>query len=433
MKKVASLLGLIGCGILAWQLFVQQRLSLSQPDIRGGVTRVADADGDRLYYLTTQWEKRVIYVGGSRTGSSSRTVSWLNTDLWAIDVATAQPVFRKRLKRSKENPDSAAMGVEQGVLWARLPELTGIRLADGVIVADRARIEAQNPSLAGLMPDPPEVGIFLPENMQPLKFVPGTGMIVRLDDARQVKIDPLTLEFTPYTPPRESNQGTAETHPDRKAVNRISYGMDWDAMVRGVAMRLTDGRGDWLGLLSDSEFDFATERKQISHQMNFTQPMRHRLYRGRLKTVETFFGPAAELHDLAVLPESPEFLMGGLLTHQPGGAKPQAALWRREPDSVFVLFRDRLGNDGRLQISRIAGPEGKAAWSTALPLSNMGTWLPGERYALMLGPAPSEPHSPIAEERENPSTHLVSIDLETGVIATFNPDLHRDWPVDETP
>ena len=63
--------------------------------------------------------------------------------------------------------------------------------------------------------------------------------------------------------------------------------------------------------------------------------------------------------------------MTGLLAAEAGGYQAQTALWRRDPDSVFVLSRDRLGEEGRLQLARVAGPAGKPVWSTALPLSNM--------------------------------------------------------------
>lgn len=80
--------------------------------------RVDDDHGDRLYYLTSQWEKRVSRAGSSRYSSNRKTTSWLHIDLWGLDAATAQPQFRKRLKKDKVNGDCAAMGVEQGILWA---------------------------------------------------------------------------------------------------------------------------------------------------------------------------------------------------------------------------------------------------------------------------------------------------------------------------
>jgi hypothetical protein len=37
----------------------------------------------------------------------------------------------------------------------------------------------------------------------------------------------------------------------------------------------------------------------------------------------------------------------------------------------------------------------------------------------------------MAEENENSSMQIVSIDLETGELKSFNPDLHRDWPAED--
>jgi hypothetical protein len=440
VKKVFTLLSIVVLGgiVLAWKwnIFGSQ-LFLSPPEIMGGVVRTDDAAGGRLYYLTSQWEKRVSRVGGSRSSSSTRTVSWLNTDLWELDAATAQPLSRRRIKRAKVHGDAKAMGMEQGVLWARIPELVGIRLSDGEIVADSAKIEARNPSLAGFMPKPAQAGIFLTESMQPLKFTTESGMVVRLDDARVVRIDPLTLEATPHVAPKEPDKvrpPSLETPspPTRMAPVSPANGMDWFAMVRGLAMQGPEGDGQWLGLLAEPELEQMRERHIVSHQMDFSVPRRQRLYRAEIKTLQEFLGPRMTYQNPVVLPESPEFLMAGLLIEEPGRNGEPSAMWRREPDSVFVLSRDRLGDEGRLQLARISGPKGVPVWSTALPFSNMSAWIPGERHAIMLGTDPSAQRSPMAEEGENPIHHVLSIDLKTGAIQSFNPGFHRDWPVQGT-
>ena len=125
--------------------------------------------------------------------------------------------------------------------------------------------------------------------------------------------------------------------------------------------------------------------------------------------------------------------MAGLLTQYSNRYNGQSALWRRDPDSVFVLSYDRLGDDGRLQLARISGPNGTSVWSASLPLSKLSAWIPGERHALMLGPNPSAKRSPMAEEGENPVMQVVVIDLVSGAVNSFNPDLHRDWPVEPLP
>lgn len=438
MKKFLSAL-LVIAGLI--MLIVKwgglgSRLSLSTPEILGGVVRIDDPSGGKLYYLTAQWEKRVSRSSG-RSSSSTRTVSWLNVDLWELDAATAQPLNRRRLKREKVNADAKAMGMEQGVLWARIPELVGIRLADGEIVADKAKIEARNPSLAGLIPKPPESAFFLTESMQPLKYTPETGMIVRLDDARLVRIDPLTLEATPHTesagkePEAAAPPGPESAAPSHgTAVVGLSNGMDWYAMVRGLTIEKPGGGMDWLGLLAEPELAQVQEGRGVSQQMDFSVPRRQRIYRAAMEQEEEFpFGPRWTYKNAAALPESPEFLMAGLLTQGPGGSSNQSAMWRREPDSVFVLSRDRLGEAGHMQLARVSGPKGTAVWSVALPLSAMSAWVPGESHGILLGPDSAAPRSPMAEEGENPVMQIVSVDLKTGELKSFNPDLHRDWPV----
>lgn len=438
MKKTLFILSLIvGFAFVAWKhsLFTGN-LTYGTAELLGGVVRTDDPAGGRLYYLTGQWEKRLTRIGNSRN-STLKTTSWHNIDLWEIDAATAQPLHRRRIKREKVNADCKAMGMEQGILWARIPELVGIRLSDGRLVADKAKIEAKNPTLAGLIPKPPGSAFFLTESMQPLKFDPDIGMIVRLDDARLVRIDPLTLEATPHTARPSDSKAPVPADPSalpvRSKVVSPSNGMDWYAMVRGLTIEKPGSLGDWLGLLAEDELARVKEQKTyMTHQMDFTTPRRHRLYRGELRHIDSFMGRSVEYHNLQPLPDAPEFLMAGLLTQGPGGFGRQSALWHRDPDSVFVISRDRLGDEGHMQLARISGPKGVPVWNISLPVTALSAWLPGERHAIILGPDPTAKRSPMAEENDNPVLQILSIDLTTGKLSTFNPDLHRDWPVDGT-
>lgn len=411
---------------------------LGPPDILGGVVRLDDDSGDRLYFLTSQWERRQ-NVRFGRSSSQRRTINWLYIDFWALDATTAQPVFRRRLKRAKVNPDSAAMGVDRGVLWARVPELIGIRLADGAIVADSARIEARNPALAGLLPKPPETAIFLTQEQQPLKFIADVGLVILLADAQRVRIDPLTLAATLYRTPSADGNAAAAVDPGRQPeassipISSLSNGMDWRALVRGLRIDSQTEVKPWLGLIAEDEFADPETLGQhvIANWWDYSKPQRQRLYRAELRPVENVYGKVLGMMNPVPLPEAPEFLMAGLLTEGEGSWRARSALWRRDPDSVFVLSRDRLGEDGHLQLARIAGPAGRVVWSGALPLSAMRLWLPAERHALMLGPDPAAPRSAMAEENENLAMQIVSIDLVSGALQSFNLDLHRDWPVGE--
>lgn len=431
MKKAFFFLLIAAVAGLTIWIRLSNRVSLGQAEILGGVVRTEIGDAERLYYLTSQWEKRIFFTSG-RASASRKTASSLNIDLWEIDAATAEPLSRRRLKRVEVNLDSTALGMEQGILWARIPELVGIRLADGVIVVDHEKIAQRNPSIAGVFPKPPETFQMLPSSMQPLRFSAEGGMVVRLDDAREVRIDPVTAEATPYIAKKQDAEPPAEAPPapPRTEVFSPRNGMDWAAMLRGIVLPPNADGKKWIGLLTEPDLAMMLENSALSSQMDFTKPQRSRLYRATLHEETSFMGTKIQHQNPTALPESPEFLMGGLLIQESSDSYTKSVMWRSEPDSVFVLSRDRLGDEGRMQIARISIDKGAPVWSVALPISNLSAWLPGEHHAIILGPDPSAPRSPMAEENDNTAHHILSLDLATGEWKSFNPDLHRDWPIE---
>jgi len=435
MKKAFFRILIVCISILAvWSVYNRfNRSSLAPAEILGGVIRMENEGSDRLFYLTSQWETRETY-SSSRVTSSKTTNSWLNVDLWEIDATTAQPLSRRRIKQAKVNADAKALGVEQGVLWARIPELVGIRLADGVIVADMEKIAARNPAIADLLPKPPETAFFLTASMQPLKFDPEAGLSVRLDDAREVRIDPISSEAFPYAAPQpESKPPTEPTSPAlRRKLISPAYGTDWSAMVRGLAIPQNGGDKEWLGLLTEADLEMMQEIKAISWQMDFTKPQRSRLFRAKLSGLTGALGTGEGYQNPTLLTESPEFLMAGLLTQEVSDHRNPTALWQRGPDSVFVISLDRLGDAGRLALTRVSAENGAPVWSVVLPLAKLSAWIPGEHHALIMGPAPSEKRSPMAAENDNPVLHILSVDLKTGAFQSFNPDLHRDWQMEDS-
>jgi hypothetical protein len=399
------------------------------PDIAGGIVRVATPAGERIAFVTTQWESRVITLGGGRhSGSTRRRISDVHADLWLLDAATAQPLQRLRLASAKQLGDVRALGVDQGVLWVQLPALVGIRLADGARVADRARIEAANPALAGLLPAPSEATVRLPSYMQRLLFTPGEGLVVVLEDARRVRIDPLTLQAAPAAAP-----GTAVPPAEgRLPMRSVAAGMQWNALLRGVSIGSDKQPRDWLGLIAEHELARIAKEGQATAVPDYAQPARYKLYRARYEPFDNFFGRHWRLRGVEPLPQATEYLQAGLLAENPD-LHQRRPLLRRGPDSVFLLHRERLGDDGRLQIARIAGPAGTPVWQTALPLSRLSAWMPGDRHALLVGAWNGAERHPTAELRDNPVPQIVALDLDSGAFASFNLDLRRDWPATAPP
>jgi len=89
----------------------------------------------------------------------------------------------------------------------------------------------------------------------------------------------------------------------------------------------------------------------------------------------------------------------------------------RNPDSVLILHRDRLGEEGRLQIDRVAGPKGRTLWKAALPLSMLQSVMPGDNSLVLAGVlfTPRQNNRPRDPMRDAHGT-LISIDLQTGAV-----------------
>lgn len=402
-------------------------IAFGPASISGGLLRLGSAQGERLVFITSQWESRYLYTGSS-TSRTRRGAQFLHIDLWQFDVATAQPVQRLRLATSKQLGDVAALGVDRGVLWARLPGLIGVRLADGAVVADRARVAAANPDIADMLPQPPAGPVFMTQQQQPLRFTPAEGLVVRLDDGRRVRLDPLTLKALPLAAAATDDKPAPAADPQRQLPHRLAQGNQWNAMVRGLPIGSTAARRlEWLGLVAEREVEPIGRTGQTTSVPDFTQPDRFRLYRGQLLPQQHLFGLRHRLKLVAPLPEAPEFLFAGLGVENPE-AHPAVALWRRAPDSVFVLHRDRLGEQGRWVLSRVAGPDGRVVWRAELPLSDLSLWWPGERHAVLAGRWAAAVRAPEAQPNEGASPQIVSVNLETGALAVFNLDAQRGWP-----
>ena len=404
--------------------------TLEQPSVLGGPLRYTDAGADRVYLLTQQWESRRSAIYG-RSSTSYRQESRLHLDLWVFDPATAQPLRRHRLHSEQSSVQAAPLGIDQGVLWLRGPELMGIRLSDGAVVADNARIAARNPTLRGLLPLPPPT-TFLTEAMQPLKFE--NGLVVTLSDARRVRIDPMSLEATlleaaaprsaaTAPSPRSAVAAAASSGAESLAVTRAKVVNMGELSLRDFLVKSVVVGNSWMGLMDQNDLKALRERRAYAVSPPRGPPQPQRFYRAGLQQEKGFLGLDLQLVDPVPLPDAPEFLTAGLLV----GETPRQALWQREPDSVFALHRDRLGSGGKLQISRVALRSGKVVWQAALPLAQMHAWMPGAQHVVAMGPDAVALHSASREEAEAAAMQLVSVALASGALQTFNLDRNRDW------
>ncbi|HEY9216875.1 MAG TPA: hypothetical protein VIO94_02415, partial [Phenylobacterium sp.] len=174
-------------------------------------------------------------------------------------------------------------------------------------------------------------------------------------------------------------------------------------------------RKQWVGFLSDEEL--AQSRKTRAIMLgDLNKAPRAGLWMAKVTEEETFFGPKRVYADFKPLPEAPEFLQGGFLTD---GNHQNQPLLLFQPDSLLVLHWDRLGDEGRLKLSRLAGPAGKVLWTSDLPMRRLEAVMPGKTTIALLGyreePDPMRPRDKSLTDVDQ----LSVIDLVTGRTTSY--------------
>jgi hypothetical protein len=362
-------------------------------DVLGPPVRAQTNAGDRVFLLTSQWKTyRPRY---SRYGGSRPAYTALLVDVWAFDAASGEPVWRRRMEKQREgvNAGRVLLGAERGVLWLQSPAgLQGLSPADSRTLVDLKAIEARNPQLAGLMPR--HEGLFRFDD---------AGLAFRANDGRDWRLDAATLVATPgKAPPADGTKAFAPA--------RLSGGVStWAFHERGLHLT-----GRWIGMMSDGE----AERSQAGRTLAFDPPdeaPRVRLWGAKSRQEAGFVGVRTLVGEIEPYPESPEFLRGGLLSD--GNLKNQPLLLF-DPDSLLVLHWDRLGDGGRLQLTRV-GPKGRPLWTASLPMARLDAVMPGETTLALMG---SQPERDLARPRERLPVEvdqLAVVDLKSGQVTTF--------------
>lgn len=383
--------------------------------------RTAAGGGDLVYLVSTQSETVTRFT--RRPGRGVRR-DYLHVDLWAIDATGATVAWRKRLRsyEGKERegrilPAFELLGVDSGTLWINVEGPLGVALPDGHIVADGARIDALNPRLAGKRVNEPGYIAF-----------GRNGLQLTLDDASQWRIDASDLLAAPRDTPVRDPSGIAGPAP-RSATSSFQ--------VRALPIGTR-----WLGVLTDKEADHLRhppvmpgrdpgerpgvmqrflEENHVPAPLHDPLPQPYRLWGARMEEVSAAppdwpkdwpdkWGTRPQFSDYDVLPESPVFLRAGLLRPHRDSAIP---FWYRDPDSVLVLHADKLGEAGRLHLTRIAGPRGSTVWHAPLPFTALDSVMKREADIVLWGHEPMP--GPAGNETDSIAHHkLVRLDIAGG-------------------
>jgi len=370
----------------------------------GAPVFVLDKSGDRVNLLTGQW--RTIRQPGRRAGGGYDRVEFY-VDLWAVDANSATPLWRKRLETERDGGfiDRSLLGVDRGTIWLLIKgKLVGISAADGSVIAPAGRVEAENPEIKGLMPVESRYYQF-----------DSRGLYITAADGRGWRIDPGTFKVLPDTGPAVPIEGVFPPE-------FITPGSSGLHLVRGI-----DVPDHWLGLLTKEEAKTFEENNDIG---GMTPETRRQLWGGKALKATNFFGDYLDYTELKPLPESPEFLDAGLLREYRVGQQ-LPALWVREPDSVFVLHRERLGEAGKLRLARVAGPRGNVVWEAPLPLTLVNSVKMMEKSLLLFGAEYLEGDPDISDAVRDSPQRLVSVDVKTGAVSMHSHSALETHPAAE--
>lgn len=358
--------------------------------LMGAPVFVKTDDGDRVYQLTGQWH--TYRVGGGRHSAGSRLRTDLYVDLWAINANDARPVWRKRLDSERDGGmfDRSLLGVDRGTIWLLMKgKLVGMSASDGAVIAPVGKVESENPELKGLMP--------IEDRYYQFDL---RGLHITAADGRGWRVDPSTFKVLPDTGPAVPIEGACPPE-------FITPGGSDLHLVRGI-----DVPGHWLGLLTEEEAKIFEENNSLG---GLSPEIRRRLWGAKAAKDTNFFGDYLDYTELTPLPEGTEFLDAGLLREYHTGQQ-LPALWAREPDSVFVLYRDRLGETGKRHLARVAGPKGNVIWDAALPLTYVQSVKKMEKCILIFGKEHIQDDPEISDSLRDSHERLVSIDLATGTV-----------------
>lgn len=346
--------------------------TMEPPERLGPPGLVVHADESRLWLLLKQEEQKRISISTGRYSSgSSRRETRYHFELHCYDTRTAEPLWKKRLLTLKDgeaghSAQGRILGQDGDKVWIFLKDQPiALSPADGSVLAGREAIEQRNAQLKGLLPSELEFYTF------------DNGLVITAADALRYKVASSDYMTARYTPENEERFSRA-----RFMSTQWNGGYQTDDFLTRQANR----DGEWFGLLSEKEAadaredGFGDKYRDASRILKEGPLSRRSFWKGRIgRTREFSEGSHPRLIDLVQVPDTADFLQGGLLLSQ--GTKQPLTL--RDPSGLVVVHRTRIDAEGRLALTRVDGSF-RPVWSTTLPCSELHSrWQWSDRLLLI--------------------------------------------------
>jgi hypothetical protein len=404
-RLAAWLLGLalLGAAVAAaWQLLRRTELTLLH---REGPPALVQHGGAAQLWVMARREERA-HFGGSRFHTRYLL------ELRAFDARTGQRLWSRQLRAVSEHDGGHGaagriLGQDGELVWLFVGDQpVAVAATDGAVRFTGLDIVAKNPALARLL-----VGKLNHHGFD-------GGLITVAADARRYRVRAPDLVAEAYAPEN-----------DEQYRRMMFMHSRWNGgyQTRDFLVPAARPAAGWLGLYTEAEAqdagrdEFGDRLKNPWHAWRDDPMARRSFWTAEIGRTRTFSEGA---HDRLLaprrLPGSAEYLQGGLLLAQ-GTRQALGA----EAGALYVLHRDRIDAQGRLQLSRLAAATPGALrplWTAPLPIAELhNRWQWPDRL-LMVGHADlGTPGRTLWHE------HALVIDLDSGTVQGWN--LTTDQPL----
>ena len=377
------------------------------PEREGPPALVQQEKQPRLWLMLKQEEQRSRHLGGSRMIGKWVTEIYYHFDLQAHDPATAERLWKKRLLSVKDDAgghtaEARIFGQDNATVWLFLNDQpVAVSSKDGSTLADRSTLEQHNPELRDLIPKDLDF------------YAYDSGLVFVAADARRWRIRGSDFRAEAYSAPNDEYFRNVQF-----MATRWNGGYHTKDFL--IQQAMVDGR--WLGFYSEKEAadaghdEFGDHLARPDVVWDEGSQARRTFWTARIgKTKEFTEGTHDRLFDVTRRPGAPEFLEAGLLVRQ-GTRQP---LRLQDPDGFLVLHRTRLGEEGRLALTRL-DDDLKSQWTTKLPFHDLRNRYENPGHLLLYG---------IVQQTQKgvtgSSEHIVSLDLRDGQTQDWNVQMER--------
>jgi hypothetical protein len=341
---------------------------------RGAALLVSDPAGDRLLVLVQRSERDAYKSRGAGPGARQ------HLELHALALDSLEPLWQRRLatwSSEHDGSEGARMVAPDGDrVWVFLREIAAVSAADGSVVADAARVAAENPALAGRLP------------AEARGYEWHDGLVVAATDGTRHRIAPGGLRAEPWTKPEPKRPRDETEYQEMQTQYALA------ATTRGrEAFQIAGGAiGDgWLGVLDPEE------AKSFSHYGVMPAQRRDDAAVRRFHAARR---SGARWIEVAPIGAGGSFVRAGLLRAS-GGLAPIAL---EAPAGALLLHQP----GAELRLARVDA-QASEQWEIALPLGEIEEVHAGQTSIALIG------LTPIPEGGDaDPERLLVSIDTATG-------------------